>query len=112
MMFAGGGAICGGGRTHRGTGRYSGIGSTNAMTGGGGGGKAKFGIGEPQHRALDVNDLVGRRGWQVIFDDSETWWRIEGRRQECEAAACVVGMRAARIAAQVRPIGRRGVEAG
>jgi hypothetical protein len=40
MMFAGGGAICGGGRTHSGTGRYSGIGSTNAMIGGGGGGRS------------------------------------------------------------------------
>jgi hypothetical protein len=39
-MFAGGGAICAGGRTQSGTGRYSGIGSTNAMTGGGGGGRS------------------------------------------------------------------------
>jgi hypothetical protein len=40
MMFAGGGAICAGGITQTGIGRYSGIGNMNAIRGGGGGGKS------------------------------------------------------------------------
>ena len=40
MMLVGGGAIRAGGTTQTGIGRYSGIGSTNAITGGGGGGKS------------------------------------------------------------------------
>jgi len=39
-MFAGGGAICGGGTTQTGTGRYSGIGNMKAITGGDGGGRS------------------------------------------------------------------------
>ncbi|VUD75051.1 hypothetical protein MET9862_05688 [Methylobacterium symbioticum] len=66
-------------------------------------------VGEIDHRPLDVDDLVRGRGRQVVDDLGEARRRREGGREAREAAARIEGVRPARVAPQIGPVGVRAV---
>jgi hypothetical protein len=56
--------------------------------------------------AADVDDLVWRRGRNVVVDDRKSRRRLECRAQISEAPAGVPCVRPLRVTPQIRPIGR------
>jgi len=73
--------------------------------------KSKIRIVENQHGPLDVNHLFRRRRRYVVADDFESRRRFEGGRQICKPAPRIVGMEATGVAAQIRPVSGRRIDA-
>jgi hypothetical protein len=73
--------------------------------------KSKIRIVENQYGAFDVNNLFRRRRRHVVADDFESRRRFESGRQICEAPARIVGMEAAGVKTQIRPVSRRRIDA-
>jgi hypothetical protein len=73
--------------------------------------KPEIRIVEHQHRAVDIDDFVRRRRWHVVSNHGKLRRRLECRRKISEPAPRIVGMRAARVAPQIRPVGRWRVDA-
>ena len=67
-------------------------------------GKPEIGIGVHQHRTLDIDDLGRRRRRHVVPDVREPRRRLEIRRQRGKPATRIVGVSAARVTFQVRPV--------
>jgi hypothetical protein len=72
--------------------------------------EAKVRIGKHQNGPVDIDDFIRRRRRQAIVDDRETGRRLECRRQISQTPSAIVGMRAARVASQIGPIGLRRVD--
>ncbi len=73
--------------------------------------EVELGIAERQHGTIDIDELVRRRRRHIVVDDIECRRRLERRGENGKAAARIGGMRPARIASQIRPIGVRRVGA-
>jgi hypothetical protein len=66
--------------------------------------KSKIRIVENQYRPLDVNDLFRRRRRYIVGDDFESRRRLESGRQIRQPTPRIVGMEAAGITTQIRPV--------
>jgi hypothetical protein len=73
--------------------------------------KSKIRIVENQYRTFDVNDLFRRRRRHVIADDFESRRRFESSRQICKPTPRIVGMEAAGVTTQIRPVSGRRINA-
>jgi hypothetical protein len=67
--------------------------------------ESKDGIIEYEYRPFHVDDLVRRRWRHFVLDDGEGARRLKRCGQEGKATARVRGVRPARIAPEIRPIG-------
>jgi len=67
--------------------------------------KSKIRVVENQHRPLDINDLFRRRRRNIVGDDFESRRRFESSPQICQPTPRVVGMEAAGVTTQIRPVG-------
>ncbi len=72
--------------------------------------KSEIRIVENQYRPFDVNDLLRWRRRHIVGDDIESRRRLERGRQKCKPAPRIVGMGAAGITAQIRPVGGRCID--
>ncbi len=66
--------------------------------------KSKIRIVENQYRPFDVNDLFRRRRRYIVADDFESRRRLESGRQICKPTPRIVGMEAAGVTTQIRPV--------
>jgi hypothetical protein len=66
--------------------------------------KSKIRIVENQYRPFDVNDLFRRRRQYIVADDFESRRRLKSGRQICKPTPRIVGMEAAGVTTQIRPI--------
>ena len=73
--------------------------------------KSEIRIVENQYRTFDVNHLFQRWRRHVVADDFESRRRFESGRQICKPPPRIVGMEAAGVTAQIRPISRRRIDA-
>ncbi len=65
--------------------------------------------GEDQHRTVDIDQFLRRRGRNAEVDHDKARRRLHLRAQQRQASARIPNMRTIRVAAQIRPIGRRRV---
>jgi len=73
--------------------------------------KSKIRIVENQYRPFNVNDLFRRRRRYIVGDDFESRRRLESGHQICEPTPRIVGMEAAGVTTQIRPVGGRRIDA-
>ncbi len=71
--------------------------------------EVEHGIAEIQHRTIDIDHLLRRRWRHVVVDHRKGRRRLGRRGEDRQASARIGRMRAARIAAHIRPIGLRRV---
>jgi hypothetical protein len=73
--------------------------------------KSKIRIIENQYRTLDVNHLFRRRRRHVVADDFESRRRFKSGRQIGKPPPRIVGMEAAGVTTQIRPVSGRRIDA-